>query len=51
MLTYLDGFRESVSGVSIDEEMMNLLVQQRAYQASAKVITTVNELLDSLLRI
>jgi len=51
MLTYLNGFRESVSGVSIDEEMMNLLVQQRAYQASAKVITTVNDLLDSLLRI
>lgn len=49
MLKYLDGFRESVSGVSIDEEMMNLLIQQRAYQASARVITTVNELMDTLL--
>ncbi|MFN3535349.1 MAG: flagellar hook-associated protein FlgK, partial [Desulfatiglandales bacterium] len=50
MLSYLSGFRESVSGVSIDEEMMNLLIQQRAYQASAKVISTVDELMDTLLR-
>jgi flagellar hook-associated protein 1 FlgK len=51
MLEYLNGFRESVSGVSIDEEMMNILVQQRAYQASARVISIVDELLDNLLRI
>lgn len=51
MLNYLSGFRESVSGVSIDEEMMNLLVQQRAYQASAKLITTVDHLMETLMNI
>ncbi len=51
VLTYLNNFRESESGVSIDEEMMNMLEQQRAYQASAKVINVVDELLEQLLSI
>lgn len=38
--------RESVSGVSLDEEMANLVQFQHAYQANAKVISTVDELLD-----
>lgn len=38
--------RESVSGVSIDEEMANLIQYQHAYQANAKIISTVDELLD-----
>jgi len=38
--------RASVSGVSIDEEMANLIQYQHAYQANAKVISTVDELLD-----
>lgn len=45
----LDSFqqsRESVSGVSLDEEMSNLVQFQHAYQANAKVISTVDELLD-----
>jgi flagellar hook-associated protein 1 FlgK len=45
----LDSFqesRESVSGVSLDEEMANLVQFQHAYQANAKVISTVDELLD-----
>jgi len=36
-----------MSGVSIDEEMANLLVFQRAFQANAKLIT----LLDSLVEV
>lgn len=38
--------RESVSGVSTDEETVNLVQFQHAYNANAKVIATVNELLD-----
>lgn len=38
--------KESVSGVSIDEEMSNLIQYQHAYQANAKIISTVDQLLD-----
>lgn len=38
--------RDSVSGVSLDEETVNLVQFQHAYNANAKVIATVNELLD-----
>lgn len=43
--------RNSVMGVSIDEEMATLIQYQRAYQASARLLTTVNELFASLLAI
>ena len=42
----LESQRESVSGVSVDEEMTDLTRFQRAYQASAKLITTVDEMLE-----
>jgi flagellar hook-associated protein 1 FlgK len=38
--------RASVSGVSLDEEMVNLVQFQHAYQANAKMISTVDQLLD-----
>lgn len=38
--------KDSISGVSLDEEMANLVQYQHAYQANAKVIATVDELLD-----
>ncbi|WP_017415620.1 flagellar hook-associated protein FlgK [Clostridium tunisiense] len=47
--TLLEGLltrRASVSGVSMDEEMVNLVQFQHAYQANAKMISTVDELLD-----
>jgi len=40
---------QSSSGVSIDEETTNLLTYQRAYQASSRVLTTVDETLDVLI--
>jgi flagellar hook-associated protein 1 FlgK len=46
--TMLQNERSSVSGVSIDEEMTNLITYQRAYQASAELVTTVNQMLSSL---
>ncbi|HEY6795731.1 MAG TPA: flagellar hook-associated protein FlgK [Kineosporiaceae bacterium] len=37
------------AGVNLDEEMTNMMQYQRAYQASARVITTADELLDTLI--
>ena len=42
----LSALRESNSGVSLDEELTNLVKYQRSYQASAKLITTATEMLD-----
>jgi flagellar hook-associated protein 1 FlgK len=44
ILQQLQNQRAAISGVSLDEEATNLLRYQRAYQASARVITTINEL-------
>lgn len=41
---------ESSSGVSLDEEMVNLTRFQRAYDASTKVLRVADELLDSLIK-
>lgn len=43
--------RQEVSGVSLDEEAVNLLQFQRAYEASANVITVANAMLDALMGI
>jgi len=44
----LDEHRLSVSGVSLDEEMTSLIRFQRGYQASARVMSAVDEMLDVL---
>ena len=36
-------------GVSLDEEMTNLMRYQKAFEASARVITTVDEMLETVL--
>lgn len=41
--------RQSVAGVSLDEEMTNLIKFQRGYQASARAMSTVDEMLDVLI--
>ena len=43
--------RDSVSGVSLDEETADLLRFQKAYQANAKVISVIDEMLVSLISI
>jgi flagellar hook-associated protein 1 FlgK len=43
-----DAAVQADSGVNLDEEMTNMLQYQRAYQAAARVVTTVDEMLDTL---
>ncbi len=43
--------RESISGVSLDEEMINFIKFQQAYAASARMITVIEEMFDVLQRI
>jgi len=45
----VDNQRQSVSGVSIDEEMADLVKFQHAYSASARVMTTMDEVLDKII--
>ena len=41
--------RQSVSGVSLDEEMTNLLQFQRGFQASARALNAMDEMIDQLI--
>lgn len=43
--------RASVSGVSLDEEMTDLVKYQKAFAASAKLITTVDDLLEAVVNL
>ena len=45
-----DQRRTSVSGVSVDEEMVNLIAQQQAYGAAAKLVTAADDMIQVLLQ-
>ena len=47
--TLVTSQQQSVSGVNLDEEMTNLMSFQRAYQASAHVVTTVDQMIQTIL--
>jgi len=49
VLGSIDDRRQSVSGVSLDEEMANIIRFQRGYQASARTMSTMDEMLDVLI--
>ena len=49
MVQNLDNYRQEVSGVSLDEEMVNLVQFQQAYNAAAKLITTADDMMDTLM--
>lgn len=42
---------DSVSGVSLDEEMANLVQYQSAYQAAAKLINVINEMMATVINL
>lgn len=46
LLENIDSSRSSVSGVSLDEEMISLVQLQHTYSANAKVMSTIDSLLD-----
>ena len=45
----VDAARQAQSGVNLDEEMTNLITYQRAYQAAARVMNTIDATLDTLI--
>ena len=47
ILRQLEDQRSSISAVSLDEEAANMVKYQTAYQAAARVVTTVNSMLDA----
>jgi flagellar hook-associated protein 1 FlgK len=49
VLQQLQDQRGSISGVSLDEEAGNLVQYQRAYDAAARVVDTVNQMLETLI--
>lgn len=51
LVNQLQNQRESISGVSLDEEMTNIIKYQQAYNAASKIITTTEKLLDNLMQI
>jgi flagellar hook-associated protein 1 FlgK len=49
LLNSIEDRRQSTSGVSMDEEMTNLVRFQRGYQASARMMSTMDQMLDTLI--
>ncbi len=48
-VTQMQNLQASVSGVSTDEEMVNLIQYQHAYSAAAKLVDTVTQMMDTVL--
>ena len=51
MVVQLENRRESISGVSLDEEMINLVKFQTAYDAAAKLVATADEMMQTVLNL
>ena len=49
IMTQLESQRSAQAGVSLDEELSNLIKFQHAYNAAAKCITTIDEMLDKII--
>jgi flagellar hook-associated protein 1 FlgK len=51
VVTQLSRLRDQVSGVSLDEEAASMLKFQRAYEANARLFSTINGVLDTLMNV
>jgi len=49
MTAQVETVRQSISGVSLDEEMVSLTKYQRAFEAASRVFTTADQLLEDLI--
>ncbi|MDF2636171.1 MAG: flagellar hook-associated protein FlgK [Pelosinus sp.] len=50
LINQIKNWRESVSGVSVDEEMTNMIRFQKGYSAAARMITAMDEMFDTLIK-
>jgi len=48
LLTELENRRQSISGVSLDEELTNIVLFQQAYEAAVHFLRTISDMLDTL---
>ncbi|GBF51562.1 flagellar hook-associated protein FlgK [Leptospira ryugenii] len=49
LMTELENMRQSVMGVNLDEEMANMVQFQQSYNAAARMISTMNDMLDTII--
>ena len=49
LVTSLNNSRQSVSGVSLDEEMTNMVQEQSAYEAAAKLVNVIAEMMQTVI--
>ncbi|MDF2876229.1 MAG: flagellar hook-associated protein FlgK [Sporomusa sp.] len=49
LVSQITNWRESVAGVNMDEEMSNMIRFQKGYNAAARILTTMDEMLDKLI--
>lgn len=49
LVKHLEERQEQIAGVSLDEETANMLQYQHTYQAAARVMTTVDEMLETII--
>lgn len=49
LVSQIENSRQAVSGVSLDEEIVNMIRFQHAYNAAARVITTMDEMIDLII--
>jgi flagellar hook-associated protein 1 len=49
VVDHLEQLRLGAAGVNLDEEMVNLLGHQRAYEAAARLVSIIDQMLDTLI--